>query len=110
MWFSSWLRNLKPSSPGERTRTHSTPRRRADFRPKLEALEVRWVPSTLTVTNNLDGARTAGTLRHEIMIAQSGDTIVFAPSVGNQITLTGAELQITKSLTIQGPGASLAGY
>src|SRR6516164_11736300 len=73
------------------------------FRPRLEALEGRWLPSTLTVTNNLDSGR--GSLRAEIAAAQSGDTIVFAPNLNGQtITLTSGELSITKGLTIQGPG------
>jgi hypothetical protein len=74
------------------------------FRPRLEALEDRWVLSTLTVTNNVDSG--AGSLRAEIAADKSGDTIVFAPSLdGKTITLTRGELDITKNLTIQGPGA-----
>jgi hypothetical protein len=74
------------------------------FRPRLEALEGRWLPSTLTVTNNLDSG--PGSLRVEIAAANSGDKIVFAPSLdGKTITLLGGELLINKGLTIQGPGA-----
>jgi predicted outer membrane repeat protein len=64
------------------------------------------VPSTLTVTNNLDSGH--GSLRYEIAHAQNRDTIVFAPSLdGKTITLTSGELDITaKSLTIDGPGAN----
>jgi predicted outer membrane repeat protein len=64
------------------------------------------MPSTLTVTNNLDSGR--GSLRYEIGKAHSGDTIVFAPSLdGQTITLTSGELDITtKSLTIKGRGAN----
>src|SRR6516225_1711232 len=75
------------------------------FRPRLEALEGRWLPSTLTVTNNLDSG--PGSLRAEIAAAQNNDKIVFAPSLnGKTIALTSGELAITKGLTIQGPGAS----
>jgi hypothetical protein len=77
----------------------------ARFRPRLEALEDRWLPSTLTVTNNLDNGA-AGSLRADIAAAQSGDTIVFSNSVGPTITLTGGVLLIDRNLTIQGPGAS----
>jgi hypothetical protein len=67
-------------------------------------LEGRDVPSTLTVTNNLDSG--AGSLRAEIATAKTKDTIVFAPSLNGQaITLTSGQLEISKSLTIQGPGA-----
>jgi hypothetical protein len=61
----------------------STPR----IRPQLEVLEDRDVPSTLTVTNNLDSG--AGSLRAQIGAAQPGDTLNFAPSLNGQtITLT----------------------
>ena len=76
------------------------------FRPRLEGLEERTVLSTLTVTNNLDSG--AGSLRAAIKAAGSGDTIVFAPTLdGQTITLTSGELAISKSLDIEGPGASL---
>jgi len=74
------------------------------FRPRLEALEDRWLLSTLAVTNNLDSG--PGSLRAEIAAAQNNDTIVFAPSLAGQtITLTSGELFITTGVTIQGPGA-----
>jgi hypothetical protein len=85
-------------------------RQRPTFRPRLEALEDRCVPSILTVTNNLDNFfnPSPGSLRYEIGKAHNGDTIVFAPSLdGQTITLGGSELDITKSLTVQGPGAGL---
>jgi hypothetical protein len=70
----------------------------------LQALEERWVPSTLSVQNNLDSG--AGSLRTEVALARSKDTIVFAPSLSGQtIALTGGELLVNKNLTIQGPGA-----
>ena len=100
MFFSSWLR--KPNAkPRTSRRTNST------FRPRLEILEGRDVPSTLTVTNNLDdGSSPKGSLRYEIGKAHNGDTIVFAPALdGQTITLRGSELDIAKNMTIQGPGA-----
>src|SRR5262245_52607758 len=101
MWFSSWLRNRRRSRPSGRASTRGA---RGHFRPRLEALEGRDVPSTLTVTNNLDSGK--GSLRYEIAHANKNTTIDFAPSLdGQTITLTSGELDITTGLTIQGPGA-----
>jgi hypothetical protein len=86
--------------------THECRRRRSTFVPRLESLEDRTVPSTLTVTNLLD--KGAGSLRDTITNAKSGDTIVFAANLdGQMITLTSDQLTINKSLAIEGPGASL---
>jgi hypothetical protein len=76
--------------------------------PRLEVLENRTLPSTLTVLNALDSG--AGSLRAAVTNAKSGDTIVFAPSLDGQIiTLTSDQLTINKSVDIEGPGASLLG-
>jgi predicted outer membrane repeat protein len=74
----------------------------------LEVLEDRWLPSTLTVTNNLDSGK--GSLRYEIAHADKNkDTIVFAPGLSGQtITLTSGELDIPTNLTIQGPSPGAA--
>jgi hypothetical protein len=86
-----------------RKRTQDRPQTRR-FRPQLETLEHRDVPSTLTVTSAADSG--AGSLRAEIAAAHSGDTINFAPSLdGKTITLTSGQLLLNKSLTIDGPGA-----
>jgi predicted outer membrane repeat protein len=125
--FSSWLRYAKRSALTAGRRTQAPPRQQASFRPRLEALEDRCLPSTLTVTNTQDSGR--GSLRAEIAAAQSGDTIVFSPtltgassskphhggttSTPGKITLTSGELDLTKNLTIQGPGAgqlTISGY
>jgi hypothetical protein len=73
------------------------------YRLRVEALEDRWLPSTLTVTNGLDSG--PGSLRGEIAAASSGDEIVFANSV-HAITLISGELVVKKSLDIQGPGTA----
>jgi predicted outer membrane repeat protein len=53
--------------------------------------------TTITVTNTNDSG--PGSLRQALADAQDGDTINFDPSV-NVVTLTSAELVITKSITI----------
>src|SRR5438046_2018631 len=94
MWFTPLLRRAK-RTPG--------PSRRP-FRPRLELLEGRDVPSTRTVLNTHDGG--AGSLRDAIGHAHDGDTIVFASSLAGQtIALTSDQLTINKSLDIEGPGA-----
>ena len=76
---------------------------RPRFRPVLEGLEQRWVPSTVTVQNNHDSG--TGSLRAAIASAHNGDTINFAPLLNGQtITLTSGELLVNKSVTINGPG------
>src|SRR5262245_4138956 len=85
MSFFSWLRNRTSlRSPQGRAQHRPAASR---FRPQLEALEDRCLPSTLTVMNNLDDG-SAGSLRYEIGHAQSGDTIVFDKSLKSKtITL-----------------------
>jgi predicted outer membrane repeat protein len=88
----------------QQTRCSAARKPTARFRPQLETLERRDVPSTLTVTNILDSG--AGSLRADIAAAQSGDTIAFSKSLkGQTITLAGGELLVNKNLTIQGLGA-----
>jgi hypothetical protein len=112
MWFSSLMRNSKRSGVAERRRSHGSPGKRFSFRPQLETLEDRWMPSILTVTTPGDpvdsyGIPAPGSLRYEIDAAQNGDTINFAPSLmGQTITLSDEELFIDKNLNIQGLGAS----
>ncbi len=47
MSFCSWLRNGKRSAPAARRRTQTSLRQRAGFRPRLEALDERRLPSGL---------------------------------------------------------------
>ena len=90
-----WIR--KPF--GRRTTRKPHPSSRPILR--VEALEDRTVPSTLTVTTVADNG--PGSLRADIVAAQDGDTIVFDPSLAGQtIYLTSGELAITTNLTIEG--------
>ena len=77
----------------------------ARFVPRLEALECRALPSTLTVLNNADSGD--GSLRAMLALAGTADTINFATDLtGQTITLTSGELVVNKSLTILGLGAN----
>jgi len=64
--------------------------------------------ATLTVTNTLDAG--AGSLRDQIAAATAGDTIVFDAGVaGGTVVLTSGQLDVDKSLTIDGtPGTTVA--
>src|SRR5262249_18217439 len=107
MWFTSLFRRPRPSRQRPRVGRIGNPAHRGrSFVPRFEVLEDRTVLSTLTVTNALDQG--AGSLRDLIGKAKDGDTIVFASSLNGQtITLTSGELAISKSVDIEGPGASL---
>jgi hypothetical protein len=70
----------------------------------MEALEDRWLPSTLVVMNNLDSG--PGSLRAEIAAAKNKDTINFASTLNDQTITLSSELDITHNVTIQGLGAA----
>src|SRR5262249_33339043 len=103
MFFSSWLRKTSAKARTSRRATST-------FRPRLEVLEGRDVPSTLTVTN-LNDNNIGATLRNEVPAAQNGNTIFSANGLTGTINLTGNsaaggfELLLNKNLDIEGPGA-----
>src|SRR5262245_23017532 len=100
MFTSSWLR---PPSKGPRPRPAT---RLLSFVPQIEILEFRDVPSTLTVTNNLDSG--PGSLRYAIGHSRDGDAIVFDSGLNGQtIALTSGALVVKNSVDIEGPGAGL---
>jgi hypothetical protein len=68
-------------------------------------LEDRALPSTLTVTNLNDSG--CGSLGYELGRAQDGDTVAFRSGLHGTLTLASGELQVSQSVTIQGPGAGL---
>jgi hypothetical protein len=106
MSFFSGLRN-RPSALGTGQRKPKIGERKPSrFRPQLEALEDRCVPSTLTVTSLAEFSGGLGLgLGDAVAVAKSGDTIVFASSLSGQTISLSQELVVNKSLTIQGLGA-----
>ena len=93
MWHLLWLRN----------RQNRPARRLARYRPRLEVLEGRCLPSTVT---NLNDAG-AGSLRDAIAVTPSGGTVDFQAGLTGTILLSTGELAITKDLIIAGPGADV---
>ena len=83
----SWLFQRTTDRP--QPRRTPAPKPASRFRPHLEDLESRDVPSTLLVTSPADSVTniTPGMLRYEINHAQPGDTIAFAPNLTNSPNL-----------------------
>jgi predicted outer membrane repeat protein len=110
MWFTSWLRNRNESGLGERLRTHPCPRQRATFRPRVEALEERWLPSQIPLTvNSLADDSSPGTLREAIQTADMGspsDKFKIDIEVSGTIDLQSPLPDLSNSIAIQGPGES----
>jgi hypothetical protein len=78
---------------------------RRSSRPVLEFLEDRTLLATDTVSSTADSG--SGSLRALIASASAGDTIDFASTVTGMITLSSGDLNITKNLDIEGPGAGI---
>jgi predicted outer membrane repeat protein len=83
------------------------------YRPRVECLESRLVPTTFTVTNLLDNQPgdplIGGSLRKQIDRANQHpgpDTIVFKPGMEGTIKLTAGEINIASNLILAGPGAA----
>ena len=103
-WLPSRQRRLLPSRRHERRRRFSAER----SVPSLEVLEGRTLPSVLTVLNNADSG--AGSLRAAMVAAQSGDTIVFDPSLSYEtITLSSGPLALSSNLDHRRPWRQPAG-
>jgi predicted outer membrane repeat protein len=110
---SALLRLLRRPARIHMKRCPTKPRRRTSFRPRLEVLEDRSLPSTYVV-NNLgdtgDGLGNAGDLRYCITQANAdadpSNVIAFQRGLSGTISLQDAEPTITKALSIKGPGAA----
>ena len=103
---STWIRRLlaRPSPSRVPVGRPPKPRARPPVRLLLDALEDRFLLSTITVTNTNDSG--PGSLRSAILNAPSGATINFAANLdGQTIGLTSGQLALRKNLTITGPGA-----
>src|SRR5262249_33761765 len=88
------------AGPGKVRRTFRAHRTR--FRPGLEPMEGRTLLS-IAVTNAGDSG--PGSLRQAIIDASNGDTITFSRDLtGSTIKLTSGEVQVNKSLDIEGLG------
>lgn len=99
--FRQWIRSVWPPRPMGR------PNRNQRFIPKMEVLEDRTAPATLTVTSLADNG-TAGTLRYEIARANAGDEIEFKAGLAGTIVLNPSQgpLGITEPISIIGPDTS----
>jgi hypothetical protein len=90
-------------------RSRTSYRQRPTCRPRLEALENRWLPSQvgLTVTSLADSG--TGTLRAAILTADAGspsDKFTIGFAVNGTINLQSPLPDLDNSIAIQGPGAS----
>src|SRR5262245_23777340 len=96
------------SSPHRETARRECKRKPLTVRPMLEELERRLAPATFLVSNLNDSG--GGSLRQAILDANSNpgaDLVQFTGAgASGTITLTTAEIDITDSVTIQGPGAA----
>ncbi len=97
MWFLCLLASWK----SERSRSRRLRPAHRSFRPRMEVLEDRCVPSTLNVTSNLDNGA-VGTLRWAVAVADASaapDTIVIHAK--QPIVLTQGQLVLSASMTVE---------
>src|SRR5262249_29632988 len=73
------------------------------FVPRLEALEDRFAPATVTTLLH----DVPGSLRQAIALTEPGGTVDFAPGLAGTVTLTAGQLTLDHDLAIAGPGASV---
>jgi len=107
MWFSSWLGKRQRSAPSGRS--HASPHKRSSYRPRLEALEDRWLPSQVSLTVSSLADSGPGTLRAAILTADGGshsDQFTIGFAVNGKVDLQSPLPDLNNSIAIQGPGAS----
>jgi predicted outer membrane repeat protein len=107
MWFSSWLGKRRRCTLNGRR--YASSRQGPTYRPRLEALEDRWLPSQigLSVTSLADAG--PGTLRAAIQAADAGspsDKFTIGFAVTGTIDLQSPLPDLNNSIAIQGPGAN----
>jgi predicted outer membrane repeat protein len=107
MLLPRWLRTL-PITAHRRT---GRPRPAQRFRPQLEALEARWVPSQLPLTVTSLGDSGPGTLRAAIQTADAAatrqsDNFKIDVKVSGTIDLLTPLPDLNANIAIQGPGAN----
>jgi predicted outer membrane repeat protein len=108
MSFFSWLRKRPSARSGRRWNGFQNRPTAPRFRPQLEALEERWLPSTWTVIN----LNNAGSGSLPWAVAQANADISGTPVIVDMTALTGtiklkSQITITAAMEIDGPGASL---
>ena len=110
MSFRTLFDSLKPRRSRtslQKTRRGARRRQPAASRLTFETLENRCMLTTFTVLNLADSG--ADSLRSAILAAEANpgpDVIDFAPAAQGTIALTSGQLDITDSLTVNGPGAN----
>ena len=102
MWLSSVC------GTNESRSKKSRPRRKPARRPStlclcLEALEDRWVPTTVTNLNDSG----LGSLRDALVSTPANGQIDFAPGLSGTIGLSTGPLNVVKNVTIDGPGTDV---
>ena len=104
-WLGERIGADRTARRGQQRVRHFPSKPAPRFRPQLEALEDRCVPSTFAVTSTDDNAAEVGTLRYAVDHAVNGDTILITPALhGNPIVLTQGELFLNQSVTIESVG------
>ncbi len=102
----SWMNSRNGRRLGVHRRGHRAKRSSLSYQPRLDVLEDRLAPATLTVLNTADGG--PGSLRQAILDANTvpgDDTITFASGLAGTIDLVSALPGLSSNIDLEGPGA-----